>query len=101
MTQVKEKPIINLLLSGSDNNRLRDEISWNLKTRLEKTYGVSEIQLNNYKKKEFLVLLSQEKMEKNYISSADVISALEQKKMDAPAGYLESNIKKKSGANSW
>ena len=33
-------------------------------------------------------------MDKYHISSADVIFALEQKKMDVPAGYLESNTKR-------
>ena len=90
-----ETPIIHILVSGPDNKRLRDEISWNLKAKLEKISGVSEITMNNYKNREFLVLLSQKKMEKHYISSADVISTLEQKKMDVPAGYLESNTNRK------
>lgn len=83
------RPVINLLVTGPDHHRMRDQISWNLKTRLEKIPGVAEIELNNYKKREFLVLLSQEKMKKHYISATDIISALEQKKMDIPAGYLE------------
>ena len=56
-----ENPMINLMVSGPDDNRLRDEISFNLKTRLEKIPGVSEIHMYNYKKREFLILLSQEK----------------------------------------
>ncbi len=90
-----EKPVINLMISGPDNNRQRDKISWDLKTRLEKIPGVSDIVLSNYKKRELVVLLSQEKMERHYISSIDVLSALEQRKMDTPAGYLESNITRK------
>ena len=85
------RAVINLLVTGPDHYRRRDQISWNLKTKLEKIPGVAEIELTNYKKREFLVLLSQEKMRKNYISSTDIISALEQKKMDVPAGYLETN----------
>lgn len=85
-----EKSIINLYVSGPNKNRERDEISFDLKTNLERLPGIFEVRLGNYKKREFLVLLSQEKMEKYYISSADVIFALNQKKMDIPAGYLES-----------
>ena len=88
------RPIIDISVSGPDKKRLRDEISFNLKTRLEKIPGVSEINMYNYKKREFLVLLSPEKMGKRHISSADVTFALEQKKMDVPAGYLESNTKR-------
>ena len=90
-----EKPILHLLVSGPDKDRLRDKISWNLKTKLEKVPGVSEIRTGNYKKREFLVLLSQEKMDQHYISSADVISALEQQKMDIPSGYLENSTQRK------
>ena len=47
------RPIINLLVTGPDHHRLRDQITWNLKTRLEKIPGVAEIELKNYKKREF------------------------------------------------
>lgn len=86
----KNKNVMSLYVSGPDKRRQRDEISFNLKTRLEKLSGISEVQINNYRKREFLVLLSQEKMDQLYVSSADVILALEQKKMDVPAGHMES-----------
>ena len=90
----KRRPIINLSVSGPGNNRLRDQISWKLKTSLEKIRGISEIKMSNYKKREFLVLLSQDKMDKHHISSADVLSTLKQRTMDTPAGYLDSNTRK-------
>lgn len=89
-----DRPILHLLISGPDNNRLRDQISWNLKTKLEKIPGISEITMGNYKKREFLILLSQEKMDQHYVSSADVVAALEQQKMDIPSGYLENNTQR-------
>ena len=89
-----DRPILHLLVSGPDKNRLRDQISWNLKTKLEKIPGISEISMGNYKKREFLVLLSQEKMDQHYISSADVVGALEQQKMDIPSGYLENSTQR-------
>ena len=84
-----ENAVILFHLTGPDKNRKRDELTWTLKTKLENLPGVSEIRLGNYKKREFLVLLSQEKMNQYHISSADVILALNQKKQDFPAGYLE------------
>ena len=84
-----ENAVILFHLTGPDNNRQRDEQAWALKTKLENLPGVSEIRMGNYKKREFLVLLSQEKMNRYHISSADVILALNQKKQDFPAGYLE------------
>ncbi len=91
----KDNPILWIYVSGPDKGRLRDKISWDLKSRLERINGISEIRLGSYKKREFLVLLSQEKMDRLYVSSADVISALEQKKTDVPAGYLESDKERK------
>ena len=89
-----ERSIMNLLMAGPDKERLRDKISWGLKTNLERNSGVSSIEMHNYKKREFLVLISPEKMEKYHISSMDIISALEQKKMDMPSGHLENNVKR-------
>ena len=91
----RETPIVRVLIAGPDNNRTRDKISWNLKTKLEKIPGVSEIKMHNYKKRELTVLLSQKNMEKHHISSSEVISALEQKSTDVPAGYLESKTQRK------
>ena len=76
--------------AAQDESRLRDRLSFQLKSRLEKIPGVSEVTMTNYRKREFLVSLSPEKMQRHYISSADVIAALEQKSLDVPAGYLES-----------
>ena len=81
-------------LMGPNTNRQRDELAWKLKTKLESLREVSEVQTDNYKKREFLVLLSQEKMDQYHISSADVVLALNQKKYDFPAGYLENNTSK-------
>lgn len=89
-----ERSIMNLLVAGLDKKRLRDKISWDLKTNLERNSGVSSIEMHNYKKREFLVLVSPKKMEKYHISSMDIISALEQKKMDMPSGYLENKIQR-------
>ncbi|MDE0091907.1 MAG: efflux RND transporter permease subunit, partial [Oligoflexia bacterium] len=86
-----DESVIFFHLTGPDNNRQRDKLAWKLKTKLESLPGVSEVRTNNYKKREFLVLLSQEKMDQYHISSADVILALNQKKYDFPAGYLENN----------
>ena len=90
-----EKPILNLMLTGSNKERKRDKKSWKLKSQLEKIPGVSIIKLKNYKKKEFLVLLSNAEMEKHHISSADVITTLQQKNRDVPAGWLESKTQRK------
>ena len=98
LTHIKahnDKPILILMLMGPHKERQRDKMAWKLKTYLEKIPGVSIINMKNYKKKEFLVLLSNTDMEKHHISSADVITALKQKNMDVPAGWLENKTQRK------
>lgn len=90
-----EQPVLILMLTGPDKKRLRDEISWKLKTHLEKTPGIVDIQMKNYKKREFLVLLSNKAMEKHHVSSVDVITTLKQKNKDIPAGWLENKTQRK------
>ena len=87
----KKNPLIYLYVVGPDEGRARDELAYRLKTRLERLSGIVEVQLGNYRERELSVLLSKKKMERHYISSSDVIAALEKKKMDFPSGYLESD----------
>ena len=47
----KERPILNLYLSGPDENRKKDEYSWLLKNNLEKVEDVLQVELSNYKKR--------------------------------------------------
>ena len=88
------RPILNLYVSGSDENRSKDEHAWRLKNNIETIEGVLGIDLSNYKKREFLISLSTKKMDQYYISSNDVVLALQKEKMDIPAGYLESDSKR-------
>ena len=87
----RERPILNLYVSGSNENRQKDEYAWELKSKIENLEEVLGVELSYYKKREFLVSLSTEKMDRWYISSNDVIQALQKQKMDFPAGYLESD----------
>ena len=86
-----DKSVIFFHLMGPDKQRKRDELTWKLKTKLESFREVSEVRTENYRKREFLVLLSQEKMDQYHVSASDVVLALNQKKYDFPAGYLENN----------
>ena len=83
------RSVVFLHLTGPDSNRKRDELTWKLKTKLENIPEVSEARTGNYKKREFLVLLSQDKMDQYHVSAADVVMTLNQKKQDFPAGWLE------------
>ena len=86
----RENPILNLYLAGPDGNRTRDKYSWELKNNIENLSGVLKVDLGNYKKREFSINLSTEKMNRYHISSSEVLLALQTQKFDIPAGYLES-----------
>ena len=84
-----DSPVLFLIVAGPDQNRRRDEIAFQLKSYIERTPGVSEVKMSHYRKREFQILLSVEKMEKLYVSPADVVSSLQREALDVPAGYLE------------
>ena len=87
----RDQPVLNLYVSGSSENRQKDKQAWELKTKIENLEDVLNVHLSNYKKREFVISLSTEKMDRWYISSNDVIQALQKQKKDFPAGYLESD----------
>lgn len=85
-----DEPILFLFVTGSDKSREKDKIAFDLKTRIEQIRGVSEVHLKSYKKREFQILLSPDKMREKYISLADVVQAVKRQSSDVSAGYLES-----------
>ena len=88
--RANEDPILSLVLVGPNKGRTRDEYAFQLKTLIEKIPGVSEVDLFHYRKREFQILLSIEKMKQEHISLADVAMAIRKQALDIPAGYLES-----------
>ena len=85
-----ENPIIIFYITGPNKGRTKEQLRFQLEHRLEQVPGVLQVNKPGYQKKELSIFLSKEKMEKHYISSIDVILALEQYTSDIPAGYLES-----------
>ena len=90
INSARERPVLNLYLSGPDEQRKRDKYSWELKSNIENISGVLKAELGNYKKREFSIVLSTKKMNRYHISSSEVLLALQTQKFDIPAGYLES-----------
>ena len=88
------RPIIAINVVGSNENRDKDKEAWKLKNKIEALEGVLNVSLSYYKKREFLISLSTEKMDRWYISSHDVIQAVRSQSSDLPAGSLESDKKR-------
>ncbi|MCY4513254.1 MAG: efflux RND transporter permease subunit [Bdellovibrionales bacterium] len=87
-------PVLTLIVTGPDQHRQRDEIAFQLKSHIERIPGVTEVIMDNYRKRELQILLSMKQMEKHYISLADVVSSVKKQSLDIPAGYLEGKNKK-------
>lgn len=87
----REQPVLSLYISGSNENRKKDEYAWQLKNQIETLEEVLGVELSYYKKREFVVLLSTKKMDRWHVSSNDVVQALQKQNKDFPAGYLDSD----------
>lgn len=86
----KTEAMLYLYITGPDRGRQRERIAFHLKTLIEKIPDISEVTLKNYRKREFQILLSEEKMNRNHVSLADVTRAVKSQTVNIPAGYLES-----------
>ena len=89
ITASNDRPILHLVVTGPNRGREREKTVFQLKNRIEQLSGVSEIKLKHYRKREFQILLSDEKMKRHHISLSDVTRAVQKQTVDVPAGYLE------------
>ena len=94
ITASNNRPMLHLIITGPDRGRKREEIAFQLKTRIEKLSGVSEVHLNHYRKREFQILLSAKEMERHHVSLMDVTQAVRKQTVNVPAGYLESKTQR-------
>lgn len=85
-----EIPIVEIVLSGSNDNRQRDVFADNLKKILEDNKGVSEVRLTGFRQREYQVLLDPQKMQDEFVSIKEVVDALKARVQDIPAGFLQS-----------
>ncbi len=84
----KEIPIIELAVTGPNENRQRDIQARALKSILEDIKGVAEVRLVGYREKEYQVLLDPFKLQNFYVGIPEIRSAVSARTSDTPAGYL-------------
>ena len=97
LTRIKantDNPVLTLIVTGPDHHRQKDEVAFQLKSRIERISGVAEVTMNNYRKRELQILLSMKQMERHYVSLEDVVSSVKKQSLDIPAGYLEGKKQK-------
>jgi len=84
----KEIPIVELAITGPNQNRERDKHARTLKSLLEDINGVANVRLVGYLEKEFQVLLDPAKLQQYYVGIPEIQSAISARISDTPAGYI-------------
>ena len=85
-----EIPLLEVILTGDNSTRKRDELAYQLKTLLERDPGTALVQLRGYNKREFRVLLNSEKMIQNHVGIEEVIQAVRNYTQDFSPGVIRS-----------
>jgi multidrug efflux pump subunit AcrB len=87
-SNAKEIPILELAILGTNVGRKRDLLADDLKNKLEDQKGVAEVRLSGFRKREFLILMNPNALQRHYIGISEVTSAVRQRIPNIPAGYL-------------
>jgi multidrug efflux pump subunit AcrB len=91
---VKEIPVVEMGILGSNDNRKRDKLAYKLKTVLENVTGVAEVVLAGYREREFQVLLNRSQMEKHHVGISEVVNAVRRRTQNIPSGYTKSDTER-------
>ncbi|MAF89870.1 MAG: hypothetical protein CL674_01255 [Bdellovibrionaceae bacterium] len=84
-----EIPIFELTINGSNEDRKRDALAFQLKTELEDIKGVAEVRYSGYREREYQILLKPEKMRSLHVGIPEVLSAVRGRTQNIPAGSIE------------
>jgi len=85
----KEIPILQLGVTGPNENRERDIIADEIKELAEDVDGVSNVDLPGYTEREFQILLDSRKMRRFHIGISEVVDAVRKRTRNIPAGYIK------------
>ena len=86
--KAEEIPILDVAVTGPNQGRIRDETAYELKSLIELLPLVSRVTLENYRKKEFQILLNADKMNRFSVSISEVIKAVEGHTKNISAGMV-------------
>jgi multidrug efflux pump subunit AcrB len=84
----KEIPVVELAITGPNENRERDKHARALQSLLEDIKGVANVRLVGYNEKEFQVLLNPFKLQQYYVGIPEIRAAIAARISDTPAGYI-------------
>ena len=89
--KAKEIPLLEVILSGDNTHRKRDQLAFQLKTLLERDPGTAGIRLTGYRPREFKILLNSKNMNAFHTSIEEVIQAVRNYTQDFSAGFIRSS----------
>lgn len=85
----EEFPVLEVAVSGTNKERLRDKVSDLLKEDFEDNKKVKEARLTGYSKRLFKVELDNDLLKKFHIGSDEVLSKIQKRNLNIPGGSLE------------
>ncbi len=86
----KEIPILELALIGTNQNRERDRLAFNLKNALEDVSSVAGVRLTGYREREFQILLDPRRLDRLHVGISEVEQAVRRRTQNIPAGFIRS-----------
>ena len=92
-TEIKSEEILvlQLAITGSNEDRKRDIVTKIIKDNLEKDKDIKKVLLRGYKKRRFKIDLDPLKMSQNNISILEVVNKIKSRNVSIPSGNIESN----------
>ncbi len=96
-TEIKseEFPVIEVAISGPNENRARDIIADRLKEELEDNRSVKEVRPVGYKERTFDIFLDLDLMNEKYISVSEVLAQIQSRNSNTPGGPLRTSVDQK------
>ena len=87
--KTSEFPVIELVVTGAENTRQRNEIADELSEELEDINGVKGVELVGYHERQFNIQLDQDLLNRYHVGLNEVIAKIRAQNVTIPAGNLE------------
>jgi multidrug efflux pump subunit AcrB len=84
-----EFPVLELAVLGSNEDRLRDRIAFELKEELEDNANTSSVVLTGYRERQFNILVDRQKMERLHVGLNEIRNRVAFQNLNMPGGKLE------------
>ncbi|MEZ4819102.1 MAG: efflux RND transporter permease subunit [Bdellovibrionota bacterium] len=96
-TEIKseEFPVVEIAITGPNDQRQRDEMADHLKEEIEDNKEILEVRPVGFVERAFEINLDVKRMTNMYVSVDEVVRAIETRNVNTPGGHLESDVEQK------